>query len=82
MESFCTRYSPLVGDVLNGFGLNTNIFTFLTFCTKICRKFKFVKIALDSMQNIKMGLFMSAPNSWSLLNSIPKFTFWAGTDKS
>ena len=63
MELFCTRYSPLVGDVLNVFGLNTNIFTFLTFCTKICRKFNFVKIALDSMQNIKMGLFMSASNS-------------------
>ena len=63
MESFCTRYSPLVGDVLKRFGFNTKIFTFLTFSTKICRKFNFVKIALDSMQKIKMGLPMSASDS-------------------
>ena len=63
MESFCTRYSPLVGDVLKRFGLNTKIVTFLTFSTKIWRKFNFVKIALDSMQKIKMGLPMSASDS-------------------
>ena len=34
MESFSTRYSPLVGDMLKLFYLNTKIFTFLTFCTK------------------------------------------------
>ena len=38
MESFCTRYSPLVGDILKLFRLKTKIFTLLTFCTKICRK--------------------------------------------
>ena len=38
MESFCTRYSPLVGDILKRFRLKTKILTFLTFCTKICRK--------------------------------------------
>ena len=40
MESFCTRYSPLVGDIkiIKTFRLKTKILTFLTFCTKICRK--------------------------------------------
>lgn len=68
MESFSTRYSPLVGDILKPF----KIFAFLTFCTKICRKFNFVKIALDSMRKIKMGLPMSITRRSNL---IPKVTF-------
>ena len=43
--------------------LNIKIFTFLTFCTKICTKFNFVKIAVESMKKIKMGLPLSAPYS-------------------
>ena len=52
MESFSTRYSPLVSDIYVKFCLNTKIFTFLYFCTKS----NFVKIALESMKKIKMGL--------------------------
>ena len=59
MESFSTRYSPLVSDIYIKFCLNTKIFTFLTFCTK----FNFVKIALGSMKKIKMGLRLSASYS-------------------
>ena len=66
MESFSTRYSPLVSDIyiymyINC--LNIKIFTFLTFCTKICTKFNFVKIAVESMKKIKMGLPLSASYS-------------------
>ena len=68
MESFSTRYSPLVSDIyiyiyIYIICFNTKIFTFLTFCTKICTKFNFVKIALESMKKIKMGLSLSASYS-------------------
>ena len=52
MESFSTRYSPLVSDICVKFCLNTKIFTLLSFCTKS----NFAKIALESMKKIKMGL--------------------------